>query len=204
VLGGSVGVAFAAIPSSSGQISACFSKQGGALRVIDRAKGQGCRSTERLLVWNQRGIHGAAGARGATGATGATGPTGATGATGATGPRGTAGVTGATGATGARGLPGEPGEPGAAGADGAASFQYVDRPITVEPGSNSEYPVACPLGSQVISGGIVAISERVYADFGYPRHDGPPPFGSYWVFILWTDSVTAEQVDVRLVCATLA
>ena len=69
--------------------------------------------------------------------------------------------------------------------------------------SPTEYPVACPLGSQIISGGIVASSDQVHGNLGYPDHVGDPPFGSFWVFRLWTDSATAEPVHVRLVCATL-
>ena len=76
VLSGSLGVAFASIPSGSGRLFGCFITKGGDLRVIDKAKGQRCGSAERPLSWNQRGPQGIAGAAGATGAAGAAGPAG--------------------------------------------------------------------------------------------------------------------------------
>lgn len=68
-----------------GTIHGCYHKANGQLSVIDRDKGQTCKSSESPLDWN------------------ANGPTGATGARGATGPKG------ATGATGPQGAPGTPG-----------------------------------------------------------------------------------------------
>lgn len=46
----------AAIPSATGNISACFKKAPGigVLRVIDREQGQSCLSVERLLEWQQK------------------------------------------------------------------------------------------------------------------------------------------------------
>jgi hypothetical protein len=79
---GTAGIAFAAIPGSDGQIHACYAKHGGALRVIDKAKGQHCKADERRVAWNQRGL------RGATGAAGIPGATGAPGAAGPPGPAG--------------------------------------------------------------------------------------------------------------------
>src|SRR4051794_11799470 len=83
-----IGVATGAIPSSDGVISSCAATTGGALRVIDTAQGQTCKTTEKALNFNQKGPAGPAGpagARGATGLTGATGAAGAPGAKGATG-----------------------------------------------------------------------------------------------------------------------
>jgi hypothetical protein len=57
-------------------------KQGGALRVIDKAKGQTCKDSERRLVWNQRGPRGLAGSAGSPGATGPAGPAGPAGPSG--------------------------------------------------------------------------------------------------------------------------
>jgi hypothetical protein len=45
------GAAFAAIPSSSGTITACYDKGNGTLRVIDPEEGQACHSTETQLSW---------------------------------------------------------------------------------------------------------------------------------------------------------
>jgi hypothetical protein len=94
---GTAGVAFATIPGGDGRISACYAKQGGALRVIDKAKGQTCKATERPLVWNQRGLRGVPGP---TGATGAAGPVGAQGPTGPQGPQGPEGPEGPEGPQG--------------------------------------------------------------------------------------------------------
>lgn len=62
-----IGVAIGAIPASSGQISGCYAKAGGNLRVIDLAKGQSCKDTEKPLSWNQRGPQGAPGPSGIAG-----------------------------------------------------------------------------------------------------------------------------------------
>lgn len=44
----------AGIPSSSGQIDACFAVRGGALRVIDTEAGQTCASREKPLSWSSQ------------------------------------------------------------------------------------------------------------------------------------------------------
>jgi Collagen triple helix repeat (20 copies) len=108
-IAGTAGIAFAAIPGGEGKVSACYAKQGGALRVIDKAKGQTCRASERPLVWNQRGLRGVpgpagqAGANGPAGAAGAQGPAGANGAAGAAGAPGPAGPQGPQGPRGPEG-----------------------------------------------------------------------------------------------------
>jgi hypothetical protein len=45
------GVAVAAIPGSDGTISACYSNDKGALRVIDAQAGQACSSKETAIAW---------------------------------------------------------------------------------------------------------------------------------------------------------
>jgi hypothetical protein len=52
------GVAYAAIPDSTGTIHACYQKRSGDLRVVESA--DDCRSRERALAWNQQGPAGAA------------------------------------------------------------------------------------------------------------------------------------------------
>jgi hypothetical protein len=52
-LSAGIGVATGAIPASDGTISACYSKLNGALRVIDRAARQTCKSSETPLSWKQ-------------------------------------------------------------------------------------------------------------------------------------------------------
>jgi Collagen triple helix repeat (20 copies) len=114
-----VGIATGSIPSSNGTITACYTKDGGNLRIGDGDQTPACdKKKETPLTWNvsgptgpagATGATGAAGANGAAGATGATGPAGATGATGAAGANGAAGATGATGATGTTGPTGPAG-----------------------------------------------------------------------------------------------
>jgi len=74
------GVAVAAIPATgTGLITGCRSKSTGALRVIDAQAKQKCKSTEKSLAWNAKGVPGAKGATGATGAAGAPGAPGPSG-----------------------------------------------------------------------------------------------------------------------------
>src|SRR5919205_1210267 len=93
VIGGSV--AYATIPNN-GVINACYSRSGGALRVIDATTGT-CSSKETSLAWNvqgppgPQGPQGPQGAQGAQGAPGPQGPKGDPGAVGATGPTGQVG-----------------------------------------------------------------------------------------------------------------
>ncbi len=98
LLGGSV--ALGAIPGAGGKIDACYTKVGGIVRVIDKAKGETCGSKlETPLSWNQTGPAGPAGPKGDTG------PAGAPGEKGDAGPAGLAGTTGQTGGTTFGGAP---------------------------------------------------------------------------------------------------
>jgi hypothetical protein len=60
VLAIAAGVSYAAIPSSTGTISACKDTKG-ALKVIDAEAGQTCGANQQLLTWNQQGPPGPAG-----------------------------------------------------------------------------------------------------------------------------------------------
>jgi hypothetical protein len=77
------GFAFAAIPSRSGVIHACYKTRNGVLSVV---KGSKCPKGSKPLAWNQQGP------QGTTGRTGATGAKGANGANGAQGQKGEAGT----------------------------------------------------------------------------------------------------------------
>ncbi|MBI5949528.1 MAG: collagen-like protein [Chloroflexi bacterium] len=70
-------VTFASIPDSDGTIRACYAKSGGALRVIDSSVSS-CKSSEKVLEWNQSGPAGPAGNAGPAGPTGPQGPAGLT------------------------------------------------------------------------------------------------------------------------------
>ena len=152
--GGLFGIATvvqADIPDA-GTINACYYSPGklalanprkGALRVIDRSKGQSCLKDETALSWNGAGVTGPTGptglrgptgssSAGPKGATGSTGPTGATGTKGDVGPTGVGltGSTGPTGSTGATGVQGDvgptgPSAPPAPPVDDGGSFAIV-------------------------------------------------------------------------------
>ncbi len=88
---GLAGLALSAVPGPDGSIHACVNKSTGAVRVIDLARRQHCRSSgpgaETALTLNQHGPVGVAGP---------SGPTGAQGSPGAPGPTGQPGRAGAT------------------------------------------------------------------------------------------------------------
>jgi hypothetical protein len=65
------GLALASIPDGNGVIHGCYSKQNGALRVIDSAK-TSCPTGYRALDWNQKGRRGAKGIPGQPGPGGIT------------------------------------------------------------------------------------------------------------------------------------
>jgi hypothetical protein len=58
------GLAYAAIPDSSGVIHGCYAKNNGQLRVVDTDAGGKCIVGEKSLNWNQTGPQGATGPRG--------------------------------------------------------------------------------------------------------------------------------------------
>jgi hypothetical protein len=90
--------AIAAKKPSGGQITACYAKKSGALRVVKA--GKRCKRGERKIAWTKNG---ARGTRGIRGARGSQGPEGGNGARGATGPAGVASAPGANGSPGADG-----------------------------------------------------------------------------------------------------
>lgn len=85
-------IVHATIPSNN-VISACYSRSGGALRVIDDSVTK-CKAGETSLAWNVQGVQGPAGPQGLTGSAGPAGPTGPTGPEGDPGPAGPAGPAG--------------------------------------------------------------------------------------------------------------
>lgn len=142
--------AYATIPSN-GVISTCYTKSGGALRVID-ASTSSCGKSETSLSWNQVGPQGPAGATGPAGPAGATGASGADGAAGPAGPEGAAGPAGPTGATGATGATGPAGS-------GITGYQVVE--ADGASGVNSAASVLCPAGKRALGGGGYATQRGV-------------------------------------------
>jgi hypothetical protein len=121
-------VAYASIPGPGGIINACFSKNGGALHVIDSTST--CGSNEISLNWNQIGPAGPAGPAGPQGTPGAQGPAGPQGTPGAQGPAGAQGATGAQGPQGPAGAQGATGAQGPAGT--ALGFAHINANGTVD------------------------------------------------------------------------
>jgi hypothetical protein len=104
VLGGAAaGIAYAAIPSASGVISACYVPNVGLLRVIDADAGKKCTRFEAPLAWNVQGPKGDKGNPGLQGIQGVPGP------------------------AGPKGDKGEPGLPGPAGSS-TATFAFATGP----------------------------------------------------------------------------
>ena len=134
---GGVGIATGAIPDSSSKITACYTKIGGVMRVIDTEKTppQRCvASLETQLVLNQKGPAGPQGEPGSKGATGAQGLPGAPGVKGDPGPKGDTGA---------------PGEPGPTG----VHIHLVRHTIDVPPGATVLVGAECPANMQLLSGG---------------------------------------------------
>ena len=73
------GVVLATIPDASGVIHGCYTKSGGAVRIIDNSV-TNCKASETAISWS---VTGPAGPTGATGPAGPAGPAGAPGAPGA-------------------------------------------------------------------------------------------------------------------------
>jgi len=92
------GAAYATIPSNN-VIDACYSKSGGALRVIDGTV-TNCSKNETALAWNVQGPQGAQGPAGPQGPVGPAGPQGPPGPEGSQGPAGPAGPQGPAGPAG--------------------------------------------------------------------------------------------------------
>lgn len=155
--------AFASIPGPSGSISACYTKNGGSLRVTDSSST--CNSNETSISWNQVGPQGPLGPAGPAGAAGPAGPMGLA---GAAGPAGTAGAQGPAGPPGAQGAPGAIGPVGATGATGATGPQGPAGPagsvtahivesnvVSVLAGSGAGATADCNPGEIVTGGGYV-------------------------------------------------
>jgi hypothetical protein len=111
------GLAYAAIPDSSGTFHACVLNNVGTVRLIDPSRSGvlgRCESRfETEVSWSNNGQPGPQGDQGPTG------PQGPAGSPGSPGAKGDPGATGPAGAQGPQGEKGDPGDPGPAGAQGS-------------------------------------------------------------------------------------
>ncbi len=131
------GLAAATIPASDGVITACYSRSGGALRVID-ASVTNCKPSETRLTWNQEGPQGPPGPQGPAGPAGPAGPDGPA------GPQGPAGETGATGPAGPAG------ETGATGPAGISAAKFATNSAAITEAFSLIAEMALPQGSWVV------------------------------------------------------
>jgi collagen triple helix repeat protein len=162
----SAGVAYAAIPGSSGAINGCYEKRTGILRVIDAEAGKSCLSIETPISWNQKGLKGEAGPAGSAGPQGNPGPEGPAGPRGPQGEAGPAGPKGEPGADG-KGLSAQscPAGKYVRGIDAAGglvcenlptpslSVVKVDHSVRVPFGGASVAGATCPEGYKLVGGG---------------------------------------------------
>jgi hypothetical protein len=72
MIGATLGHAEAAIPSADGVYTGCYSRFGGAVRVIDQSSA--CKTGEVRITWNKKGPQGPAGSVGPQGPVGPAGP----------------------------------------------------------------------------------------------------------------------------------
>lgn len=105
--------AAAAVSSSGTTIKACVTRSGGAMRQVSTSTR--CRSGERSLTWNAKGLAGSRGPAGVPGPAGVRGPVGSPGPAGSSGPAGDAGPSGVDGRTILSGATAPAADDGAAG-----------------------------------------------------------------------------------------
>jgi hypothetical protein len=176
------GIAWAAIPGSSGVINGCYG-QSGLLRVIDSEANAACNNSETPISWSQQGPpgepgqQGERGPQGERGALGEQGLPGELGADGARGPQGEQGPRGPQGLQGERGLPGErgpqgiqglqgergatglAGAQGARGAPGVSGWEEVFTSGLVPAGGRATIQASCPAGKKPLGGGFSSDAE---------------------------------------------
>ena len=198
------GVAFATIPGAGGVIHGCYSKLGGAVRVIDTGS---CRVTESPLNWSQTGPQGPQGPMGAEGAQGPQGPQGAKGDPGSQGPAGQQGPKGDTGSAGPAGPQGPQGTPGTAGQQGPAGPQgpagglsgYEVRTVDFDVPNNgwADGVARCSAGKHPIGGGYFTNSENIRVVHDYPNNarDG------WYILAHNGDLFSTWQAEAYAICA---
>jgi hypothetical protein len=180
------GVGWATIPSSNGQISGCYHKASGALRVINAESGETCNANSELPIsWNE------AGPKGTTGPRGSTGPQGPTGDAGASGVVGYAMVV----------------------ADGSSNIPGVavgSHPSTDLDAQKTQTATAyCPEGKKVVGGGVdVSFAPGITLNASYPQNPwgatGPTEQDGGWTGVATIDTTgRLWNIKVYAFCASV-
>jgi hypothetical protein len=148
------------ITSKIETINVCVNKKTNAVRHTAVPK---CKTTEKLLYWNTKGMQGdqgPTGPQGPRGLDGATGPQGPAGSPGQAGPQGPIGVSGQVGPAGDSGIQGATGPTGPTGATGP---QGVRGPGAISiPSTN----VTCSSSATPNLTTLVEISNVIQISFG--------------------------------------
>ena len=169
---------FATIPSA-GVISGCYTKSGGALRVIDGTV-TSCSSKETALNWNVQGIQGGVGPAGPQGIAGPQGPTGPQGPQGTIGPQG------------------PQGDPGPAG--GVLGWEFVRAPgVDIAAGQLDGAIAECPTGKRPIGGGFAVNGAGPWTVYTTEARVDADENG--WVAGIRNDGTSAVRLFASAVCA---
>ena len=215
-----VGIAKAAIPDSNGVIRACYTKNGGALRVSDTGA---CKSTEVALSWNEVGPAGLTWkGEWASGSSyqvrdavlyqgssyialfanqGSAPPSSNWMLLAAKGDKGDTGTTGAAGPAGPQGPTGATGPTGPAGPAGPAGPSWTvyvhSGDAAVSAGTASQYSRNCVgAGDIALSGGFNAEIPQDADVIRSERLDADS-----WRFTVINKSTSTATVDLSVVCA---
>ncbi|MDQ4070477.1 MAG: collagen-like protein [Actinomycetota bacterium] len=196
----------------------CYSKSGGAIRVID-ASVTSCKQGETAIRWNKEGPAGPVGppgpqgADGPAGAPGPEGPRGPAGLTGPPGPQGVEGAPGPKGDLGPAGPAGPVGPAGPAGAAGVSGWEYRSKILAIAPESNVQDGPSCPTGKRAFGAGwdettSAGVSWH-WGDFIDVRGFQPTADGSQWTIrarnngsAFWGDPTVYLKVTV--ICAAVS
>ena len=170
------GAAYATIPNS-GVIHGCYTRSGGALRVIDGSV-TNCRSSETALDWNVAGAQGPQGPVGPAGPVGPPAPQVPQGPTGPAGPQGPAGPT------------------------GISNWEFVNKGYAIPADGNESLSVDCPSGKKVLGGGVTVDGSAN----NWPRlqYSGPGGIATGWVARISNADGAPFGAFIWAICATVS
>jgi len=164
-----VAISAAQTPGGDGAIHACYRSSGllnlnpGDLRIIDRDRGQTCRSGETPISWNREGEAGPEGPQGLIGpqgTAGAEGPRGPQGLMGLDGPGGPQGVIGPEGPEGPQGPEGPEGPAGQEGPRGPQGVIGPEGPLPASAFNGSSDQVVLTSEGTEVATVSITLSQR--------------------------------------------